>query len=428
MCPCPLLAPQPEDLAADLPPIVKVRGAEICLKCRFSRLLCGRPACPILLKLSSYSSISPKLGLEMRGDSPPSVFVGRFGYPKVSFGPLLPPVSGDTSVYDEPESWRKLGFREIVDLRMSMVRGRSRIEVDAARDPSGLLYDLQTALLSSRPVPTDLAFSKPPRGPGFIDETSPPFGPSASLQRYNFFPQSSDRRLEKVYYDSDLKASPATVQLYESGVSVTGIQRLFSLGMIGTKRRLVPTRWSITAVDDIISRELLERVKMMQSIDLCRVFVHDMLGSRYVLIFSPGNFGYEWVEAWFPRTLWNPAGRTAFSVSDHEGFRGRSTYAAPGGCYYSVRLAVAEYLYRLGRQATVIALREIYPGQLLPLGVWNVREAIRSALETQPAIFDTFEEAASYALSKLTLGLHFWKERSSLLRGLLTQKKLAEFS
>ena len=39
------------------------------------------------------------------GSSPPSVFVGSYGYPKVGVGPMLPPILGDTTVLDKPEEW-----------------------------------------------------------------------------------------------------------------------------------------------------------------------------------------------------------------------------------------------------------------------------------------------------------------------------------
>jgi hypothetical protein len=180
-------------------------------------------------------------------------------------------------------------------------------------------------------------------------------------------------------------------------------------------------------VDDIISKEMLNGIKMMPSIDLFHVFVNDMLGSRYVIMLLPGNFAYEWVEAWFPGTVWNAAGNDVSFIADHEGFSGRKTYALPGGCYYSVRLAAAEYLSRIRRQGIVIALREIYPGQLLPLGVWNVREAVRQALETQPFLFDNFSDTLNFAASRLKLGIDFWRSRSYLIKEMIEQKRIDNF-
>jgi Uncharacterized conserved protein len=75
----------------------------------------------------------------------------------------------------------------------------------------------------------------------------------------------------------------------------------------------------------------------------------------------------------------------------------------------------------------VIALREIYPGQLLPLGVWNVREAVRQAFETQPYLFDNFSDTLNFAVSKLRLGIDFWKRSSYLIKEMIEQKRIDNF-
>ena len=56
--------------------------------------------------------------------------------------------------------------------------------------------------------------------------------------------------------DRDASAAVALVELYSSGISLDHISRLLSLGLLGKKRKLVPTRWSITASDDMIGKEL----------------------------------------------------------------------------------------------------------------------------------------------------------------------------
>jgi len=47
------------------------------------------------------------------------------------------------------------------------------------------------------------------------------------------------------------------------------IRRIFSAGLLSQKsnRRFVPTRWSITAVDDIFSKALIKEIKKFQEID-----------------------------------------------------------------------------------------------------------------------------------------------------------------
>src|SRR5262249_47501724 len=96
-------------------------------------------------------------------------------------------------------------------------------------------------------------------------------------------------------------------------------------------------------------------------------------------------------------------------------------------CYYSTRFAVAEYLSRERRQAGAIMLREIHPGYILPVGVWNVRESIRSLLQEKYHAFDTFREALDSACSNFLIRKMDWIENSELVKQSLQQRKLSEY-
>ena len=68
----------------------------ICLRCKGARLLCGKSRCPLLVKNSILKSIAPNRYKKIQRDkvifgaSPPGVFVGRFGYPNINVGPMIP--------------------------------------------------------------------------------------------------------------------------------------------------------------------------------------------------------------------------------------------------------------------------------------------------------------------------------------------------
>jgi len=240
---------------------------------------------------------------------------------------------------------------------------------------------------------------------------------------------SVDKRIEKAYYDRDLKAADAFWELYSKGVLVTRIQRALSIGMfgVGQRRKLVPTRWSITAVDSGLSLRLVDEIKQYETIDEYRVYSFRNLDNIFVAILMPERWSFEWIEAWFPKTTWNVDGTAPALMGDYESYGGRTTYASVGGCYYSTRLAVAERLSVERRQASALVLREIHPGYIVPVGVWNVRESVRSTLKTQPAKFDTLQKALVYASSKLTIPLRKWIENSVMLKQALFQKKITDF-
>ena len=238
-----------------------------------------------------------------------------------------------------------------------------------------------------------------------------------------------EQRIEKAYYDTDLKSTKAVLELYDRGVIVTKIQKAFSVGAFGVEknRKLVPTRWSITAVDDIISKSLREQVKTFPEINEYRVYESVYLDNVFEVLMIPAQYSYESMEAWYPGTVWNPAGKNVAIFSDWEGNNGRTTYAAIGGCYYSARLATCELLLKERRQATVIVLREARPGYIMPIGVWQVRENVRNAMRQKPFNFKTLPEALQHISTRFEIPLGRWILQSELLKRALYQKRMSDF-
>jgi len=288
---------------------------------------------------------------------------------------------------------------------------------------------IQELSIGKSPVDSEALFTKRPIGVLSLSDDSQPFGPSAPLKSFKASNISVDRKIEKAYYDRDMGASESVNMLYNEGVLVSRIQRAFSVGMlgIGNRRRLVPTRWSITAVDSIVSLELIKEIKQYDSLDGYEIYSFKNLDNIFLAIFMPEEWSFEWIEAWFPGTVWNVGGRNPAMMGDYEGHMGRSTYAEVGGCYYSARLAVAEKLKEIRRQAKVLVLREIHPGYILPVGVWNVRESIRSTLRRKPKKFDDLQSALNFASKVLTVPLDKWIENSAILKGVLFQRKITDY-
>ncbi len=207
------------------------------------------------------------------------------------------------------------------------------------------------------------------------------------------------------------------------------IQRCLSIGILGVDgdRRLVPTRWSITAVDDTVSKKIIQKIKRYPVINEYRVYDFNFLDNRYMVLLSPSGWEFEWIEAWFPGTSWNKEGRVPEIIGDHEGYKGRTTYADVGGCYYSARLAISEALANERRQASSLCLREIHPGYTLPVGVWHVRESLRATMKNKPAVFDNHLDSIRYAMNKMTIPLSHWMNVSEILKGIMYQSRMERF-
>jgi hypothetical protein len=369
-------------------------------------------------------------GLEVGGASPPSVFVGRIGYPFVFAGPLVPPVYEDTSLFDLPELWFGKPLDEIISFRSILIRGKHRVHAQRFEEAGKIMELTRELALASNATNVELALKKRPRGVLLLNDSVQPSGPSAPIKDLRVDLGRWDRHIERAYYDGDLKAGSAVLDLYQKGVLVTKIQRALSVGAFGVeeKRKLVPTRWSITAVDSMVSKSMVSRVKNYPLINEYRVYESSYLENQFEVLMIPDVWSYEAIEAWYPGTTWNPDHQSVIMYGDWEGYDGKTTYAAIGGCYYAARLATCELLIKEQRQATVIVLREARPGYIMPVGVWQVRENVRNAMRQPPLKFDTIEQALFRISTQFHIPIQHWLKRSKLVMNAKTQKKLTYYT
>ena len=401
----------------------------ICVACRGAKLLCGKSRCPVLVKFYSSAKVKPLTeSLDIDGSSPPGVFVGRIGYPYVSVGPLIPPEHGDTMLLDTPELWLGKSIDEIVDFRSQLVRGKHLVHIRDL-ESSKIIEATREMALCKSPVDVEAEFLKKPTARLVLDDAVQPFGPTAPLKKIDIGNTKFDQRMEKATNDTDMLAKDAVLELYDKGTMVSSIQRAFSVGSFGEgkARRFVPTRWSITAIDTMVSDELMKSMKDFRLINEFMVFESWQLDNRFVVLMIPRAWSYELIEAWYPNTVWNPFGKDVAIMSSSEGYNGRTKYAEIGGCYYAARLAVNEYLVKERRQARVVILREAHPGYIMPVGVWNVRENVREALRMPPRKFQTLDDAFGYISTRLVIGKKRWIEESTVLKDTKYQKGLEDF-
>jgi hypothetical protein len=368
---------------------------------------------------------STKLASEtLSGATPPSVFIGRYGYPNVKVGPMIPPFHGDTTVLDKPEMWLGKNLEDIVNYRLSLVRGVSDNSVYTI---SGrYIESLQELAMASKSAESEALFEKRPIADIEQEKElgeSAPFGPIAPLKSFKTASLSVDKRLEDAYYDKDLHAAKAVVDLYQEGVEVSRIHRVLSVGMLGLKkkRKLVPTRWSITATDDIISVSLVNSLVIYPQIDRFEVYKYSHLGNHYSIILIPDDiWSFEMKEVWFDNN-----GNIGMGM-DFEDARGLDHYPSIAGAYFAARLGIAEHLSKRRRKAAALALREIHPDYVMPVGVWQIREGIREALKTQKSEFETLEKALNFACNSLSTSKKEWI-RSSKIFKLNEQRRLTDF-
>ena len=365
--------------------------------------------------LSTHANLFTSDSLD--GSSPPSVFVGSYGYPKVSVGPMVPPMHGDTTLLDSPELWVGKSLEEIVNFRLSLIRGIKNIPIN---EPNGrYIENLHEVAMSSRPIDSELQFYKNPKPVASIDGESAPFGPVGEVASAKFSSTSSDKSIQRAYYDHDLKAQDAVVSLYNRGIEISKIQKCFSVGMFGKKRKLVPTKWSITATDSIIAESLVSEILEFDLIDSCRVFSHDHLGNLFSVVLFPHRWLFENQEAWH-------TGNGIGFGSDIEDAKGIDHPPVTAGAFFAAKLGVAEYLLEKKCQASALVLREIRPEYAVPVGVWQIREAIRSAMKNEPYIAENFDDGVTFAAKRMSVSKSEWLSKGDML-SMLKQKSISDF-
>jgi hypothetical protein len=365
--------------------------------------------------LSKYGNLFSSNSIS--GTSPPSVFVGSYNYPKVFVGPMVPPVHGNTELLDNPEKWKGKTLEEIINFRLKLVRGIQQIPIEQTE--GRYMENLQEVTMSSKPTDLDLIFNKKISSNISVDGESAPFGPIGEIKSAKFSGSTSTKPIEKIFYDKDMKAQDAVLKLYNSGIEISKIQKCFSIGMMGQKRKLVPTKWSITATDDIISKSIVNEILENNLIDTSKVFSYEHLGNIFSVILFPHRWIFEMVEAWYSN------GILGFG-SDNEDARGINHPPHIAGAYFAAKLAVSEYLLKNKIQAGVLIFREIRPEYAIPVGVWQVREGIREAMKQKPQIITKFNDALEIAATKTSVSKNEWIKNGKIT-DMIRQKTLLDY-
>ena len=413
----------------------------------------GRVYCPHKPLLAIKAEMAAPLAKQdFFGPSPPSIFVGHYGWPSVNWGPT---VGLADNIPDNPKDWYGWNFDQIVRARSMQVRGQAKHEVGVASMPKSpgmgresplprMLRDSQEAAMSFSPVDVEMHFTKAPSLAVEFHRINQPMGPSAPFDKFALADNSRIPSKVDELVEEGVKANAAMSELALAGFDEHYLTRLLTAGVLGQKksRKLVPTKWGITAVDDTLAKNHMENIREMKQGDSFLLYFNEYLANRFSILLMPGAWEYEGFEAWCgPMACRNatpvdaelPGGdageapRTVhFAISEeYEPFAGRTDYAKKqGGGYYAARLGVTEALSaKIKRQYRALVIREIMPEYDLPVGVWEIRENVRHAMQQTPQKFQTLSDSLAALCLQLKLPLGEYKKQSRLL----TQRRLLDF-
>jgi DNA repair protein NreA len=375
--------------------------------------------------------------------SSPAPFIGRYGYPNVNIGFLSPQFSGDTSYYHSPRLWSKSDFAigQVANFRSGLVNSRAKASIKKAFDSKNKLLNIcQEVGMAKRAVELEANLNKVPNLQIKSEKEVIPFGPGAGVKFARITENTKvDSRVERVVSDTDLKSVKALISLYKKGFEEASLSKILSVGNlgIGKNRKLVPTRWSITATDSTIGNSLVKEVKDLSVGDF-EAYFGGGWGNYYLILMFPEIYSYELFETYLNSSVklgadMNPWSKDGLMYStDYEPYLGRKTYAEEtAGGFYTVRLALLEHMKKIKRQGSVLALRFITPEYNVPLGVWVTREASRKSLAAKPIRFASKELMLKYAelfvKKKFGFDVNLLTRESLLLKNMNEQAKLTQF-
>ena len=370
------------------------------------------------------------------GSVSPSIFVGRSDYPKVSTG-ILSPVGheDDASQFETSGEWydEGVGIADVFERRTSLLNSnRTGVGVDVHDAWDGFTGVQREIAIADRPVGVEVGLDGRPDVDYDVsrDDVATPVGPRATAQSADLTENPHvPRPVEKTLEDDDWQAQGAINYLYRRGFDVYDINTILSAGALGQaeNRKLVPTRWSITAVDDTVGQYLRGTLRGTQSVDTVQVHHNEYLGNSFWVILAPGKWEYELVEMKAPGSIWNPDPEAGtYLASAHESFEGRTGYVEEtAGAYYAARLGVLEHLSEIGRQGKALVLRHVSDDYWGPVGVWQVREAVRHAFEGEHGTAESLSGAIGEVGSHLPVSKGRLRRKSTMAAGL--QSSLLEF-
>lgn len=359
--------------------------------------------------------------------STPSVFVGKYGYPNVQLGFMsLSNHNDNAKIYDDPNQWGKYSFssKKILNLRNSLIYSHF---ISSSNENSRYIDIIKRVAMSKKQIDLDIKFLQKPIIKFNFDKINTVIGPRAKLQTVKETTNANiPIHIDKVNSQEDLKTIDAISYLKKHNYNENYISKILSVGILGEKnqRKIVPTKWSITATDDMLSKENINKIKNFKNSNIQSYF-GNYLNNYYIILFMGENWSYELFESTISKN-----NNEIFFSSDFEYYNGRKSYVNnTAGAYYSIRLSITEKLLKLKRQSNVFVFRIITPEYKTPLGVWVTREGVRKTLEQKAIEFSDINLMKIYMekLIKKKFGFNIEKifKESKLLN--IKQTTLGDF-
>jgi len=399
-----------------------------------------------------------------------NVFVSSSTYPKVNLSLLLKDDPNQRS-FQSPNLYRKslLKIPNIIYERKKLINSYFKSGI---YERSSKIDDVHFMTMASKPVDVEIDYKKSITSNTLVYDKQNIDLPVPKYNPMNSFKITGNASLikpvEKIYYDKDITAMDAYSTLYNK-LDIYRMIDMFSVGVFGKKlnKKIVPTKWSITANDDITSTKFLNNIRDYRQISSYEIYYSNYLGNHYVTLLFPREWSYELFEFGVDGVIKSPfdSGKISSRLlerfkgvkssydkmaklsstktndskyllnnysTDYESYYGRKNYAVNcAGGYYAARYSLSRFLNDRKKQASALVLRFVDKTYNTPMGVWVCREASNFSMSKCIGFFDDFDKAMSNLLDFVKelgiINLDDILKKSLLLNFHKYQKRITDF-
>ena len=355
------------------------------------------------------------MSIKKQAYSKPYNIVYENTYPNLMIGPGI--FNDKKEAFSNtPEKWIKSEISEVEKNRQKQIFAvKNYSKIDAVKNKSEIT-ELQNLIKSDKETEVEINYNIKKLN---INEKITGINNKAlELEKIKIIDNIKvSRTVDKITGDTQIKAKDAIVEYYNKTNDVYKIEQLLSIGLLGLKKNriFVPTRWSITSIDDILGKEFFKEVENNQTIDRFKMHKYTFYSNTFYVIFMPYSWSFEMFEYVNGNLI----------AQDYEINTPKKEYANQiTGAYYAAREVVLEHLKKINKKASVIVLRDI-DEKYNSKGVWVIREAIKESLEKEEIIFEDLNQVIEYIKEKLKL--KWILQKSEILKGLKFQKRIFDF-
>jgi hypothetical protein len=342
--------------------------------------------------------------------SPPGIAIEAAKYPVLRAGILASTDPSEyLSIYDHPESWMGLDREAIISMRRRLYR--FTVPIDArAMEPSHFVEALQTIALSVSPVAIEVETANLPPRNLYPLRGQLPASSQAEISSIEIVSEPEISRVAKRITELDVPASQSAWKLLDYDYSLDQVARLMSVGLLGRldSRRLVPTRGAYKAViDAFVSRCLIELSEKPIS-STYRIGMSEIHGENFTVFAQPGKpsvdyFRIERTQKGFERDV------------SLEGVKNVTIDSKTSVFADHARFSAYQDIIKQNESAHLAVFHYARNNNNSVLGPWLVRAGVCAALESDPVILDSKENALTVLDSLLLPDISVWTKENSLL-------------